>query len=418
MKAEIISVGTELLLGHVINSDAAFVARELASLGIDLTNMQVVGDNEDRLLKALEDAAKRSDIIITTGGLGPTCDDLTKTAVSKFTNLPLQENKDAYIALKQYFGSRQIDSNQFKQALAPANSIIFANEYGTAPGFAVPFGNQQFIILLPGPPSELVPMLENSVRPFLAKMNSGAIVSSILRTFGIGEGAAALALDALMNNSNPTVAPYASDGEMFVKVTAKAKNAKEAEKLLNPVIDEIKSILGDVIYGENVANLEEVVVNKLIQKKLSLATAESCTGGLLAKRITDISGSSEIFRLGLITYSNMAKNQLLNIPLELIDQFGAVSEEVAREMSIKVRLLAKAHFGIGITGIAGPTGATSQKPLGLVYIALAHPNGCQIYKMSNKGRYMGRQWTRMRAASYALDMLRRYLFNLSRHIKE
>lgn len=412
MKAEIISIGTELLLGHVVNSDAAIIGRELAALGLDVVNMQTVGDNPERLLDALSLAASRADIIITSGGLGPTDDDLTKTTVARFTGRELVQSQEALAMLREYFGSRLITPNQMNQALFPAGATILPNNVGTAPGCAVPFGENGFIILLPGPPSELTRMLEEAVRPFLLSLSDSVIHSINIRTFGIGEGAAASLISDLMQSANPTVAPYASRGEMFVRVTAKARTAEQAKHLAEPVIADIRRRLGDVIYGTDVDSLEEAVVRRLLAGRTSIATAESCTGGLLAKRITDVPGASEIFQLGLVTYSNQAKTDLLGISSLLLSEVGAVSPEVARAMAASVRKLAKSDIGIGITGIAGPFGGTPQKPVGLVYIALDCEKGCYLHKLEPLGRYLGREWVRERASGIALDMVRRLLDGL------
>lgn len=412
MKAEIISVGTELLLGHVINSDAALVARELAACGIDLAHAQVVGDNSQRLAQALAESATRCDIIITTGGLGPTKDDLTKETVATFTNRRLVRDESAFAALQEYFGEREMTENQLKQALVPCGATVFANPHGTAPGMAVPFGEGKFVILLPGPPRELEPMLATGLRPFLQKLEHKIIVSTMVKTFGIGEGAAAEKLGELLMGANPTVAPYASGGEMFVKITAKADDEAEARALLEPVAGIIRNRLGDVVYGCDVPSLEHVVVKLLLEKKQSVATAESCTGGLLAKRITDQPGASEIFGLGLVVYSNEAKKKLLNVPEGVLRQYGAVSPQVAKILAENVCALAGATWGIGITGIAGPGGGTPEKPVGLVYLAVASEEGSLSGILRPQGRYLGREWVRSRAASLALDMLRRQLLGL------
>lgn len=411
MKAEIISIGTELLLGHTINTDAAYIANALANLGIDLHHIQMVGDNPERLKAALRLALERSDVVITSGGLGPTKDDLSKECAAAVAGLDLEINSQVLEYLKEYFGKRSISQNQLKQALFPKGAVIFKNPHGTAPGCAIPLENGKFICLLPGPPRELVPMLENELLPFLRPFSTQIIKSSILRTFGIGEGLAAEKLDSLVDLENPTVATYAADGEMFVKISAKAESEKEADLLLSPLIRKVEKILGGYIYGREVQNLEEVVVTLLRNKNLTLATAESCTGGLLAKRITDQPGASEIFHLGVITYANKAKEKILGVKPQTLQNYGAVSPQTAAEMAISIKNLAHADFGIGITGIAGPDGGTVEKPLGLVYVALA-ANEIHIAKLIPQGRYLGRAWVRQRASSLALDLLRRLLTDL------
>lgn len=413
MKAEIISVGTELLLGHVVNSDAAHVARLLAELGISLQNAQVVGDNRERLLAALSLAASRADIIITTGGLGPTADDVTRFACAEFAGKPLHINQELAEELERFFGHAPAE-NQLRQAMTPADATIFPNPGGTAPGMAIPLDNGKMMILLPGPPGELAPMLENFVLPYLAKLSGGVILSRVVRVFGLGEGEVDERLSDLLDNSNPTVAPYFSGGEAFVKLTAREADREKAATLMEPIIEQALERLGKAAYGVDVANLEDVVVKALIAAKMSVATAESCTGGLLAKRLTDIPGSSAVFQLGLVAYSNEAKIRLLGVKPELLEKFGAVSEPVALEMARNAARLGNADFGIGITGIAGPDGATSEKPLGLVYIALQKPDGDFVYEMRPDGRYRGRNWVRGRATSHALYFLKDALEDISK----
>lgn len=412
MKAEIISVGTELLLGHTINTDAAIVARMLAEMGFDLLHIQTVGDNRERLAEALRSAAGRADIIITTGGLGPTDDDLTRDTVAAFAGVPLLENPEALARLKEYFGKRAMSSNQFRQAFVPEGAILFSNSIGTAPGCAVPLPSGGHIIMLPGPPRELEAMLATGVRPFLSAVSGNTIYSTIIRTFGIGEGAAAERISDLMANANPTVAPYAHGGEMFVKVTAKASGKEAARELCAPLVRDVLARLGDVVYGVDAANLEAVLVSGLVSQGKTIATAESCTGGLVAKRITDQPGASEVFHLGVVSYANTAKMKILGVPAELLAEHGAVSAEVAKAMAEGVRVIAKSDLGIGISGIAGPGGGTENKPVGLVYIVLATSEGSFVRVMRPEGRYLGRSWVRERAASHALDMARRYLADL------
>lgn len=409
MQAEIISIGSELLLGHTVNSDATHVARALATLGISLRHIQTVGDNAARIEAALNLAASRSDLIITTGGLGPTEDDLTRFAIASFAGLTLIPNPEAERALLAYFGERGQSPNQSRQTLFPENAILFPNNFGTAQGCAIPLASGKLIIMLPGPPSELEPMLRDSVLPYLVRYSCGAIHSTDIRTFGIGEGAAALLIADLLQGENPTVAPYATNCEMFVRVTARAENTAAAQAMCAPVIAQIRQRLADYVYGENVPSLEAAVLTALLQSGQTVATAESCTGGLLAKRLTDLPGSSAVFGYGLVTYANSAKERLLNVPAPMLAEFGAVSPQVARAMAQGVRNLAGADLGIGITGIAGPDGGSPQKPLGLVYIALAADSGCWLRAMRPQGRYRGRAWTREAAASNALDMLLRHL---------
>ncbi|MBD5646756.1 MAG: competence/damage-inducible protein A [Desulfovibrio sp.] len=412
MKAEIISVGTELLLGHTVNTDAAHVARELAAFGIDLEHVQTVGDNAARLEAALREALARSSLVICTGGLGPTEDDLTKETVARVAGRPLMEDAESLARLREYFGTRPMGENQFKQALLPRGAEAFPNSVGTAPGCAVPVAEDKFVLLLPGPPSELLPMLEQSVRPFLGRRTGAVIVSAMIRTFGIGEGAAAERIRDLMQGGNPTAATYATEGEMFVRVTAKAADEAAAQALAAPLVRAVCERLGDVVYGVDVPSLEAVVVRGLAAVGLHLVTAESCTGGLLAKRITDQPGSSAVFETGLVTYANASKVRLLGVPEDMLAAHGAVSPQTAAFMAEGARLRQGGDLGLGITGIAGPDGGTPEKPVGLVYIALSAPDGVWLRVMRPQGRYLGRSWTRRRAASHALDLVRRRLAGL------
>lgn len=400
------------MLGRTVNQDASILAAALADIGIDLLHVQTVGDNAARLEQALDLAASRSQIIITSGGLGPTDDDLTKAVAAKFAGVSLVEYPEATAQLREYFGDRPMSANQIRQAFLPAGSTMFPNSMGTAPGCATPLANGGYVILLPGPPGELKAMLDRSVIPFLLRLSDSTLHQIDIRTFGIGEGAAAELIADLMQGVNPTVAPYASGGEMFVRVAAKAKDKGAALALCRPVANEVRARLGDVVYGENVPSLEAVALDLLLASRKTLATAESCTGGLLAKRLTDLPGSSGAFLMGLVTYSNAAKEKLLQVPAEMLAAYGAVSPEVAIAMAENTRRLAGSDLALGITGIAGPGGATPAKPLGLVYIALADGRQTWLHEMKPRGRYAGRAWVRERAASTALDMLRRVLSNL------
>lgn len=409
MDAEIIGVGTELLLGQTINSDSAYVASELASMGINVFHTQVVGDNSERLEQVLREALGRSDIVITTGGLGPTKDDLTKETAAIVANAPLIEDAGCLAMLKEYFGTRAMSDNQRKQALVPQGATIFPNTEGTAPGLAIPCGDGKFIILLPGPPREVIPMLKNQIRPFLQNLVGGAIFSTAIRVFGCGEGSAAQTLDDLLNGSNPTAATYASEGEFFVSVSAKGENMDAAKGKAAPLIKQIRARLGDYVYGVDVPGLEYVVVNELVKNKMTVACAESCTGGMLAGRITDVPGASAVFGLGVVTYANEAKMRMLNIPEKMLAEHGAVSEPVAKAMAQNIRAIAGSDFGIGITGVAGPDGGTPEKPVGLVYICLAAEDEVWLKTMRPQGRYLGRKVTRTQVVNVALDLLRRKL---------
>ena len=357
IEAEIISIGTELLLGQTINTDATIIARELASVGIDLHFVQTVGDNPDRLKKALEIALSRSQIIITTGGLGPTDDDLSKNVVATVTGKPLTLDNRSFGKLKEMHTQREMEEIQKRQAFFPENSVILENTIGTAPGCAVQIGQYQWICMLPGPPHELKPMLEKSLIPlFKEKFPLGVLYSKKLRVFGLTEAKVAQILGTLLNNQNPTTATYAANGEVMVRVTAKADSLPKAKDMMAPIIREIAKRLGSFLYSADVECLEDLVVAELRRRKLKLAVAESCTGGLVAKRITDQPGASEIFGFGFVTYANEAKMELLDVPADILQKYGAVSQETAKLMAQGARKAGHADLAIAITGIAGPDG--------------------------------------------------------------
>lgn len=412
MKAEIISVGTELLLGQVINTDASYVARALSELGIDMMFSCTVGDNNGRLKEALTNALERSDLVITTGGLGPTEDDLTKEAIAECAGVPLVLHDESMERLKEHFVGRYMGQNQIKQAMLPKGATVLLNDRGTAPGCAVETKEGKIIMMFPGPPSELVPMLHNYGIPYLMKRENASIFSMNVHVFGQGEGAVAEMLSDMTDASNPTVATYAKEGEMYVRVTAKAENAQKAEEMCRPVAEQIRERIGDCVYGINVDCLEQLIVNLLSERKLTIATAESCSGGLLAKRITDIPGSSSIFEMGAVTYANRIKTLLLDVPEEMLEKHGAVSEEVAAAMAQGVREKSGSDIGIGITGIAGPDGGTDEKPVGLIYVGLCDKEGTVVRKVKVFSQRRPRNYYRNTAASFALDMVRRRLEEL------
>ena len=413
MNAEIIAVGTELLLGHTINTDAAYVARELSALGINLLYSCTVGDNPERLKTALETALNRSDIIITTGGLGPTGDDLTKETIARTAGKRLVLHQESMDRILDFFKGRVLGETQEKQAMLPEGCTVFPNDHGTAPGCGFETESGKIMVMLPGPPNELIPMLKNYAVPYLAKDGGAVIVSRIVRVFGLGEGYVAELITDLTDCANPTAATYAKDGEMFVRVTARAKDEATAAALCEPVVEELKRRLGEFIYGIDVESLEEVAVTELAKRGLRLACAESCTGGLLSSRITDIPGASAVFHMGAVTYANEIKTMLLGVPEETLGRYGAVSEQTARAMAEGVRKKSGSELGIGITGVAGPAGGTPEKPVGLVYLALSDGEHTWVRKMSgNSAAKRGRTYIRWLATSNALDMVRRYLFGL------
>ncbi len=409
MNFEIISVGTELLLGQIVNTNAREISRVLSELGFNVYYTTVVGDNPQRLRSALEIAASRADGIITTGGLGPTVDDLTKETIADFCGLKCVMHEESKNRLIKRFEAqnRYMAPNNLKQAEMPQGCIVLDNDFGTAPG-AIIETDKNIFIMLPGPPSEMKPMLENKVRPYLEKKADCVIHSKSLRIFGVGESAAEEMLkDIIKNQTNPTIAPYAKTGEMELRLTAKAETVEKAEEMLKPLEKDVREILGDFIYAEGEdATMQKTLVELLIKNKLVLATAESCTGGLVAKKITDVSGASEVFHCGAVTYSNEKKEQLLGVSGETLKKHGAVSEQTALEMSKGVKERMDADIGIGITGIAGPGGGTKEKPVGLVYISICAGDVHKAWKLNLTGT---RDVVRERASLYAMDIVRRYI---------
>ena len=387
MKAELISVGTELLLGEILNTDAQFLARELSEIGIDVYHQSVVGDNENRLAESVRCALERSDIIIASGGLGPTPDDITKEVISKVCGRELVLDTESLGYIAGYFKrtGREMKKNNEKQAYMPDGCIILKNNCGTAPGCIIETG-EKAVIILPGPPVELERMYTESVKPYLKAKAGNKLFTKTLHLFGIGESAVADGLSRLMESSvNPTVAPYAKTGEVYLRLAAKAESADEAEKIMAPALDEIYEKYGSFVYSDDGKSLPETVISSLLDKGLTISTAESCTGGLIAKTITDFSGVSEIFSEGYVTYSNDAKMKNLGVSAVTLEKFGAVSEQTAREMAEGVRSKAQSDIGVSVTGIAGPGGGSADKPVGLVYAALSCSGGTVCKKLMLNG---------------------------------
>ncbi len=405
---EIISVGTELLLGDILNTDAQFLAQELAKLGLSVLHQSTVGDNHDRLYELLEQSAKRSDIIILSGGLGPTPDDITKEVACEFFQKDLVLHEESLQRMSSYFVSKGIEMPEInkKQAMLPADCVVFKNNNGTAPGLAMEKDGTH-ILLLPGPPRELKPMFYESAVPYLRKFSDKVIISHNIRTFGIGESAMSEIVTDLLDSSNPTVAPYAKDGEALLRVTAMADSNEEAEKLCEPMIEEIKARLSEFIYGIDCNSIEEAVVPMLIENNLKLATAESCTGGLVGKRITNISGASKIFECGIIAYANEIKHRVLGVSEDALRQYGAVSAEVAKQMAKGALEISGADIAVSVTGIAGPLSDGTSKPVGLSYIALADKDNVWVKEL-NTG-HKNRDYNRFVNSSNAINMVRMYI---------
>ena len=406
MIAEILSVGTELLLGDILNTNAQFLSRELAGLGINVYFQTVVGDNPSRYEAALEAAFSRAGLVIATGGLGPTDDDLTKEISAKHFNMPLIMDEAVLSGIENAFArmGAVMPENNKKQALIPEGAMVLENERGTAPGLIIEKDGKT-LILLPGPPFEMERMFIKSVRPYLSGISGEMFLSKTLRLSGIGESAAAQKIKHILDaQTNPTIAPYAKQGEVTFRITAKAKDKAEAEKLIEPVSESIYNVLSDYIYGEGDTTLEGAVVGLLKEKGLKLAIAESCTGGLLSGRITNVPGASEVFLEGCVTYSNEAKTKRLGVEPEMLKVYGAVSGEVAEKMAKGIAATAGSDIGVGITGIAGPGGGSGEKPVGLVYIAIYYNKNVIVKKLSLNG---DRERIRTRAVVNALDMIRR-----------
>lgn len=387
MTCEILCVGTELLLGSIVNTNAAFLSRELAAIGIFTYHQSVVGDNAGRLKETVALSMSRADIVIITGGLGPTYDDLTKETVAEYFGVKMKMHEESLERLKSFFAqfNREMTPNNEKQAMMPEGCTVFPNNYGTAPGLAVE-KNNKIIVMLPGPPREMEPMYREEVKPFLLKKkNKGnkddniILVSKTLHIFGAGESAVEHKLRSLMQNSeNPTIAPYAKEGEVELRVTASGSDEAECLGLIAPAVDKIKGEIGEFIYGIDVKSLQNAVVSKLREKSLTLATAESCTGGLVGKRITEISGCSSVYLGGIISYDNSVKISRLNVSAETLKQYGAVSEQTALEMCRGAAETLGADIGVSTTGIAGPNGGSEEKPVGLVYVG--------VYCKNNKNK--------------------------------
>ena len=410
--AEIIAVGTELLLGGTVNTDAQDVSRLLSELGINVFFHTVVGDNPGRLKQAVGIAKGRADIIITTGGLGPTFDDLTKQTIAEAFGKKLVFNEGVADQIREFFEKRlqrQMTENNLRQAELPEGCVIFDNGVGTAPGCAFQ-ADGKHVLMLPGPPRECRAMLKSCAAPYLRGLSEAEIHSHNIHIFGLGESVVEDKLHDLMESlSNPTLAPYAKDGEVMLRLTAKAASKQEADRLMAPVMAKVRETLGDLIYGIDTGSLENTALELLAQRGLAIAVAESCTGGLLSKRLTDVPGASRVFLGGVVAYSNRSKTELLGIDPGLIESKKAVSREVALAMADGIRARLGADIGIGITGIAGPDGDGSGIEPGTIFVALttARDSFCREVHL-----HYDRDRTRTSGTHHALDMVRRHLTGL------
>ena len=375
MTVEIIAVGTEILLGNIVNTNAAYLAEKCAGLGLSCYHQDVVGDNEERLMETIRLALTRADIILLSGGLGPTQDDLTKEAAAKVMGKELYLHEPSKEAIRQFFAERnmEITENNWKQAMVPEGCIVVENPGGTAPGIIIA-ENGKHVVLMPGPPGELIPMFEKSIMPYLAGLTTGVIYSQTVKICGVGESKAESMVEDLVDaQDNPTIATYAKTGEVHLRVTATAPDEKEAKKLVKPMVKELKGRFGNHVYTtDSEVTLEKAVVDLLMANKLTACTVESCTGGMLSARLINVPGVSEVFKSGYVTYSNKSKRKLLGIKKNILVKHGAVSEQIAREMAKTAATLARTDVSVSTTGIAGPDGGTPEKPVGLVYI------GCNV----------------------------------------
>ena len=409
--AEILCVGTELLLGEVVNTNAAYISSRLADLGVSVYHQSVVGDNPRRLREELSRSLSRCDLVIMTGGLGPTYDDLTKETAAEMFGKSLVMDERALFEIKDYFartGRRMPESNE-KQALVPEGAKVFYNKWGTAPGMAIEGDGRladRCAILLPGPPREMRGMFEEYVVPYIEGLSESRIVSKNIHLIGIGESAAEELLRPLIDEAvNPTLAPYAKDGEVRFRVTASAGSRAEAEKMCDALVSRVlDSEVGAYVYGIDVGSVEGAVVEALLRDGETLATVESCTGGLIGKRLTDIAGVSAVYLGGAVTYANEAKERMVGVKHETLLSYGAVSEQTAREMAEGVRRTLGADYGISTTGIAGPGGGTPEKPVGTVYIALAGAERTYVKRL-NLPPMRDREYIRTAAATNALALL-------------
>ncbi|MCI8606416.1 MAG: competence/damage-inducible protein A [Hungatella sp.] len=408
MVVELLSVGTELLMGSIVNTNAQFLAERCARLGVSVFCQTVVGDNPGRLREAVDTAVSRSDMVILTGGLGPTEDDLTKEICAQAFGWPLVEDGHTRERIQGFFKNsiyKVIPENNWKQAMIPQGALVLDNDNGTAPGLIMEKDGKR-LILLPGPPNEMIPLFNNQVEPYLRKLRPGFLVTRMVKVCGVGESQVEdMLLDLIDGQSNPTIATYAKTGEVHVRVTASASDEETGDKLIKPVVKEIKKRLGRAVYSVREEETLEMTLVRLLKKhELTVATAESCTGGLVASRIVNVSGASDVFKEGFVTYSNKAKRKHLDVSKGTLKKYGAVSSQTAREMAIGGAFATDSDVCVSVTGIAGPDGGTEEKPVGLVYMACCFKDKVTVEKYQFKGN---RDKVREHAAVRALDLVRR-----------
>jgi len=406
---EILCVGTELLLGNILNGNARWLAEELSALGLPHYRQTVIGDNRERLIAQIQEIAGRSRVLITTGGLGPTPDDLTTEAIAAAFSTPLEERPEVWadITAKSRSRGREPSVETRRQALLPCGAAVLPNPTGTAPGMIWSPVEGFTLLTFPGVPSEMRAMWQQTAAPWLRQsgLSTGAYVSRMLRFWGIGESALAAQVGDLLDQSNPTVAPYAGRGEVKLRITAQAASEAEAQRLVMATEDDLRQRTGQLCFGVDDQSLASVVLAQLRRRGQTLAVAESCTGGGLGAELTAVPGSSDVLLGGVIAYSNAVKSKVLGVPEALLEQVGAVSDPVAEAMAEGVRRLTGSDWSLAITGIAGPGGGTESKPVGLVHLAVAGPDGCESHPI-RLGSTRGRDWIRMVSAGEALNRLR------------
>ncbi|CAA9442837.1 MAG: ADP-ribose pyrophosphatase of COG1058 family / Nicotinamide-nucleotide amidase [uncultured Rubrobacteraceae bacterium] len=405
--AEIVTIGTEMLLGDLVDTNTAWISNRLAGLGVGIYRHTTVGDNTDRIVGALVDAASRADLVVTTGGLGPTSDDLTNACLGLLTGREMVEYPEARAHVDEKFAKfgREPTPSNYKQALFPEGTELIPNPLGTAMGALVEWEGTLFATL-PGVPSEMKGMFEETIAPLIRARSDGSIVSKTLHFAGIGESALAERVQEFLDAADPTVAPLAGQGRVRLRITTRAATEEEAHQKISPVEREILARLGDYFFGEDEETLESSVGRLLRERGATVALAESCTGGLISKRLTDVAGSSEYFGEGFVTYSNESKERLLGVPMEMLQEHGAVSEPVARAMAEGARKLAGADYGLSVTGVAGPGGGTREKPVGLVFVGVADAEGATAERLDLTAWARSRNSVRERSANRALDLLR------------
>lgn len=418
-RAEILCVGTELLMGDIVNTNAAYLSRRLATLGIGVYRQAVVGDNAARLEEDIRAALSRSDLVLMSGGLGPTYDDITKETVAAVLGRKMAMHAPSLARIEAYFKElgRVMTENNKKQAVMPEGAIVFENRYGTAPALALEDDSGKVLVMLPGPPRELEPLFREQVEPYLKRRCSAILVSRNLHIIGMGESAVESALpEEIRNSQNPTVAPYCATGEVRLRVTAKDADEAHARSLCDGMVEKLLALpLGRFVYGIDVESPEQALVAELLRRGMTVATAESCTGGLIAKKLTDIAGCSPAVAGGAVTYQEREKVRLLGVDPKIMEEHTVVSAAVAEAMALGALEKFEADLAIATTGYAGPGGGTEQEPVGTVFVAIATKAGVTVQRLSlgtRRDRAYIREVASVRAISAALEHLRRQGKNL------